>query len=246
MIIRFAVTVCFFVCLISSSLAQLSVSTKNVIHVVGLEDSEEINGYVFVNAETNIQKQKAALVYVETEAKGVSFEVSSQDRSPVVFEQISDTAILISAVGKSWVEVVAIDFDKQIYSKKLVVVEVDGGEDPGPDPGPDPSPDDVPNDYGLGKIAFENAPENGREGVASAYEAAANFLYGKPKAKTVTETLDYLQEQTESVGGQEWDQWQMKIAEALKDSQRKVDGGYERKDWFNAYMEIANALRYKE
>ena len=94
MITRFTIAFCFFVCLISSSLAQLSVSTKNVIHVVGLEGSEEINGYVFVNAETNIQKQKAALVYVETEAKGVSFEVSSQDRSPVVFEQISDLSLI--------------------------------------------------------------------------------------------------------------------------------------------------------
>tara|TARA_R100001163_G_C5048420_1_gene185455 strand:- start:278 stop:1006 length:729 start_codon:yes stop_codon:yes gene_type:complete len=239
---RFLITACIYAWLASTSLAQLAVTTRDVIQVVGLEESEEINGYVFVNAETKIKKQKAALVFAETEAKGISFEVSDKDRSPVEFQQISDTAILVSAAGKSWVEIVAIDFDKQIYSKKLVVVEVDGQVDPEPDP----KPDDIANDYGLGKIAAENAPEKGKEEVASAYESAANFLYGRPKAQTVQETLDYLQEQTEAIGGSEWESWQSLIAKALKASQEKTDGGYTKQDWYGAYMEIANALRYKD
>lgn len=222
------------------ALGQLSVSTKNVSQIVGIDSAENIGGVLFVDNSTTVAKKNVVLVFADTEAANVTFEVSDQQRSLVPFEQIDESVISISKSGKSWVEIVAIDFERQIYSKKIVVVELSGSS-----PSIDVIPDNVKNDYGLGLTAYTFAPDENKEAVAGIYEAAAEFLYGRPEAKTVAESLKWIQEQTKSVVTKEdqWMEWQSKISDALLKSQEDRVGGYSRENWYQAFNEIALALR---
>ena len=234
---RFLMSVAIVAFSTIAALAQLNVTTKNVSQVVGIESAQEIGGLVFVDGDTVVSKKSVALVFADSEAANISFEVSDSSRSPVPFEQIADGTISISKTGKSWVEVVALDFDKNIYSKKMIVVTLDGG-----DSNIDIIPDEVSNDYGVGLPAYTYAPDEGREEVADIYKSGADFLYGKPEAKTVSGTSEWIREK---LNGQPegWVEWQSKVSNALVKSQEERVGGYSRENWYQALMEISNALR---
>ena len=237
--LSFLITACTCVC----AIAQLSVTSENMSQVVGLESAQQIGDLFFVDSATPVSKKAVVVVRAETDAANVSFEVSDSSRSPVPFDYIADGTISISKTGKSWVEVVALDFDKNIYSKKVLVVVLDGYE-----PDIDVLPDGVKNDYGLGLIAYEQSPDENKKEVSAVYESGANFLYGKPKAKTVSESLAWIKSETEDQtgGAEQWKIWQSKISDALVVSQERTVGGYSRENWFQALMEVSNALKAKK
>jgi hypothetical protein len=220
-----------------AALAQLNVTSKNVSQVVGIDSAQEIGGLVFVDGDTVVSKKSVALVFAESEAANISFEVSDSSRSPVPFEQIEDGTISISKAGRSWVEVVALDFDKNIYSKKMIVVNLAGG-----DSDIDIVPDEVPNEYGVGLPAYTYAPDEGREEVSDIYKSGADFLYGKPEAKTVSGSSEWVRDQLKGKP-EVWIEWQSKVSDAIVKSQEERVGGYSRENWYQALMEISNALR---
>ena len=110
--------------LFSSALAdELELRSRLVSQVVGIESAEEIGGYLFVDRGRSVGRRDVVLVFADTAASNVSFECSDINRKPVDFDLIDRNAISVSQAGKVWVEVVALDFDQNIYDKKILVVE---------------------------------------------------------------------------------------------------------------------------
>lgn len=142
------------VLLCSTALAQLSVSSRIAIQLSGVEQAEQIGNALFVASDTPLTTRSVVIVSVETEAANVTFEVSDKDRNPVVFEQLTKNTILIAEPGNSWVRIVAIDFDKNLYATKLLPVEL-GPDDPDlpPTPPEPPLPPDGPFDALAVRVA---------------------------------------------------------------------------------------------
>ena len=135
------VSAAFCCVLFSTSLfAQLTVESQSAIQLSGLETAETIGTAVFVTSDAAVGKEPVILITADSEAANIAFEVSDLNRTPVEFEQLTPRIIVVRSPGKSWVDVTAIDFAKNIYARKLVVIELGDKPDP-PDPDkPDPKP----------------------------------------------------------------------------------------------------------
>lgn len=224
--------------LFSSALAdELELRSRLVSQVVGIESAEEIGGYLFVDRGRSVGRRDVVLVFADTAASNVSFECSDINRKPVDFDLIDRNAISVSQAGKVWVEVVALDFDQNIYDKKILVVES------GAKPDTDDTHPDVDNEYGVGSVAYKNAPDKNVEEVAEIYSRGSEFLYGRPEAKTVVDSVEWIKQETDKVTGEEWDAWRQKISVALVESQENRVGGFSREDWYRCLNEIADGLR---
>ena len=130
----------FLACLLCSfAFAQLSVDSRSAIQLSGIEAAETIGDALFVASDSTVARLPVILVTATTEAANITFEVSDRDRIPVPFEQLTADTIMVAAPGKSWVRVVAIDFESNIYATKLLPVELG----PSPTP-PNPTPPDPP------------------------------------------------------------------------------------------------------
>lgn len=230
-------------CVLSASLFtaaladELELRSRLVSQVVGIESAEEIGGYLFVDRGRSVGRKDVVLVFADTEAANITFECSDINRLPVEYSLVSDNAISVSQSGKVWVEVVALDFEKNIYSKKMLVIES------GAKPDIDDQHPDVSNEYGVGSIAYKNAPDKNVEEVASIYARGSDFLYGRPEAKTIYDSIEWIKEETNKVTGEEWDAWREKISVALVASQKDRVGGFSREDWYRCLNEIADGLR---
>lgn len=142
------------VLLCSTAFAQLNVTSRSAIQLSGVEAAEQIGDALFVASDSSIGTRSVILVAVETEAANVTFEVSDKDRIPVEFDQLTADTILIAKPGKSWVRIVAIDFDKNLYATKLLPVELGPDEpDTPPDPPDPPLPPDGPFDALAVRVA---------------------------------------------------------------------------------------------
>ena len=208
--------------------------------------------------------QPVGVIRVDTEASNVEMTVSGADRQPIEPKRLTENVYLIERVGKWWVDVTVIDFEKNIYGRKTLLVEVGAGpppptpDPPGPNP-PTPVPDNVPNEYGVGRVAFEAAPKDvSAKDYAKIYKQAGDFLFGVPSLKFITSSnssqandpnrsvLAWIRQQQERVpctdesACQQWKVWRDKVGVALLESQRKRQ--FTRQDWFNAFNEISRAL----
>lgn len=224
--------------LFSSALAEnLELRSRLVSQVVGIESAEEIGGYLFVDRGRSVGRKDVVLVFADTEAANITFECTDINRLPVDYSLVSPSAISVSQAGKVWVEVVALDFDKNIYSKKTLVIES------GAKPDTDDTHPDVSNEYGVGAVAYKYAPDSNVEEVADIYSRGSEFLYGRPEAKTITDSVAWIKEETDKAAGKEWDAWREKISGALVASQEDRVGGFSREDWYRCLNEIADGLR---
>lgn len=228
--------------LISSiAFGQLTVETQSATQVLGLQNAEKIGNGVFVDAGIEIKKTSVVLVIATTDASNITFEASDEKRLPVEFEQLTPTTISIDSAGKTWVDVTCIDFKQNIYDRKTVVVQLGSNPDPVP-----PPQDEIDNAYGVGKLAYEKAPKESRDKVANTYRKAADFLYGRPSAKTIEQTIEWLDAELTLVtnASDPWREWQLEIGTALMESQRQRNG-FTRDDWYAAFLEITKALEAK-
>ena len=237
--------ICLWLLLTSTAFAQLTVNSRQAIQLSGIVEAEKIGSAVFVASETTVAKLPVILITATTDAANITFEASDQSRLPVEFEQLTPNIIAVRSAGKTWVDVTAIDFEKNIYARKLLVVELGDAPDPPPDP---PVPDnEIDNTYGVGKIAYEQAPADSCEKVAATYRQAADFLFGRPTAKTVEQCIDWLDAEITLVtnASTDWRAWQLEIGVAMMESQRQRQG-FTRDDWYASFIEIAKALEAKK
>lgn len=214
------------------------------------------------------QAKAVGVIRVDTEASNVEMTVSGSDRKPIQPTKITENIWLIDQPGTWWVDVTVIDFEKNIYGRKQVLIEVGGNPGPGPDPNPPdpnpptPTPDNVPNEYGVGKVAFQYAPAYQRSEYANIYKRAADFLYGVPSLKFIVSSnssqsndpnrsvLAWIRQQqelvqcTDEATCEAWKVWRDKVGLALVESQKKRQ--FTKQDWFNALNEISSAVRMQK
>ncbi len=190
---------------------------------------------------------KQTMVTVTSEAKNVAVFADDINRDPVVLVQVAKNKWLVPP-GKCWVDVRAIDFDKNIYETTKIVVVGVGGKPSEP----------VANDYGVGQVSADTAPldKQTRSLVAGHHRQAGEFLYGRPSLKSVSnENFDdpganvfaWLNEQAAAMDCpdpetcQQWARWRQAVGEAFQASQESRE--YTRADWYKAFNEIAESLK---
>tara|TARA_R110002167_G_C12684414_1_gene651760 strand:- start:1023 stop:1796 length:774 start_codon:yes stop_codon:yes gene_type:complete len=190
---------------------------------------------------------KQTIVTVYTDAKNVSVFADNVNRDPVELTRVGNRTWLIPP-GKVWLDVRAIDFDKNIYeTTKLNVVGI----------GSEPKPGPVANDYMVGQASADNAPldKTTRAEVAKHHRQAAEFLYGRPSLKSVssenddspeTNVFSWLNAQAQAMQCpdvetcKQWATWRQAVGEAFQESQSTRQ--FSKADWYKALNEIAGSL----
>ena len=239
--------------LAATAFAQIEATITNANQLIGAEKARRVGEYLLVESADQLKTRPVILVEIDTEAANVIAECTNEQRLPVEFVTIDRTTYLMTTPGKQWLELLVVDFEKNIFAKRDLVLEVGSGPTPppGPDPPPDPDPPDpnpdIDNEYGLGQIAYDNAPSAGTAAVADLYKRAAEMLYGRPRGMTVEAALNWLDQGTAKVALQGdpegWEKWAKAVVDnALVASQRARPEGYTRADWYAAFNEIAKAL----
>ena len=130
--------------------SALTVAAGEAYLVSGADDLVKIGDYLYLqNLKTNIDYQTVGLIRVTTEAANVEILASDKERNPVEVEKLTNEYYQIRKAGTYWIDVTAIDFEKNIYrrqQKKLSISENPDVDPPGPipDPTPDPTPAPIP------------------------------------------------------------------------------------------------------
>lgn len=181
-----------FTLIASTAWSQLSVDARSAIQLSGIEEAEKIGTTIFVASDSTVAKLPVILVTATTEAANITFEVSDKDRIPVNFTQLTEDTIMISAPGKSWVRVVAIDFDKNIYATNLIPVEL-GDIPPDPDK-PNPVPPDGPFDSIAARVAViaSQMAISERDQLSTLLKSAAAKMQ-RFEFKTLTQVREYVE-----------------------------------------------------
>jgi hypothetical protein len=129
----------FLLCLICSpAFAQLELSKQAMVRLVDVPRIETIGDVVLAPTGSVIVTQPVIIVTADTEAANIQIDATDITRTPVEFRDLGDGRYLFDKPGKTWVDATAIDFAKNIFAKKTVVVEV--GISPPTPPGPTPVP----------------------------------------------------------------------------------------------------------
>ena len=144
--------------------AQLEVKAGVRLRVDNASGLIQVGDVVYLDSDKPISTTTVGVFKIITEAANVTVDVSDISRTP--FEAIKRGADTyeIDKPGKWWIDVTAIDFAKNIYGKKNLVLEFGSGPTPPPGPGPGPTPPSppspIPNDYGIGSAAYQYAPRD--------------------------------------------------------------------------------------
>jgi hypothetical protein len=129
----------FLLCLICSpAFAQLELSKQAMVRLVDVPRIETIGDVVLAPTGSVIVTQPVIIVTADTEAANIQIDATDITRTPVEFRDLGDGRYLFDKPGKTWVDATAIDFAKNIFAKKTIVVEV--GISPPTPPGPTPVP----------------------------------------------------------------------------------------------------------
>jgi hypothetical protein len=131
----------FFGCVVllcSTAFAQLELSQQAMSRLVDVAAVETIDDLVFVETGSAITTKPVVILTATTDAANVQVEASDMARMPVEFRDLGGGRYLFEKPEKAWVDVTVIDFAKNIFAKKTVVVEV--GISPPTPPGPTPVP----------------------------------------------------------------------------------------------------------
>jgi len=241
----------------SACFGQVEVKSGTYYQLDGLGKITQVGNLTLVAAPPTITVKPVGVIRVETEAANIEVAISDSARVPFEATKLDNKTWIINKPGRWWVDVTAIDFEKNIYGRKSAVIDV--GEAPGPGPNP-PPPSPVPNEYGVGKVAYENAPRDVASAVkfAAIYRQASDFLFGVPSLKFIESNssvhasdpnrsvMAWIKQQYDLVQCpdvetcKQWTTWKLKINEAMLESQRRR--AFTRQDWYSAFREIANAV----
>ena len=149
------------ICSVASAQLELTHGPAGIL-AAGTEVKKVGDRYL-VRSSGPLDAISGELILAETEAANVEFSVTDQARVPVAYDSIPPNGIFVSTPGKMWIEVTAIDFAKNIYGRKTIVVEV--GVGPGPPPGPGPTPPPGPDDGEFDGLASRVAVYANRLGM---------------------------------------------------------------------------------
>lgn len=121
----------------------LTVVASEANLIMGANDLVKIGDYVYLrDLKTKLDYSIVGLIRVTTEAKNVEVIAETRLREPVQIEQINNEYYQIRSKGEFWIDVTAIDFEKNIYGRQRKVLKI--GNDPTPEPEPTPTPTPAP------------------------------------------------------------------------------------------------------
>jgi hypothetical protein len=163
------------------ALGQLEVTGETKLRLNDASGMTKIGNTIFIDGSTSLSSSVVALITVETEAANVDLSVSDSARVPGEAIKIAAGRYVIDKPGKWWVDVTAIDFAKNIYGRKSVVVEVGPAPAPTP-PTPGPGPTPTPPIDGIGFRVLILSESSERHTLTAEQR---NILFGQ-------KTRDYL------------------------------------------------------
>jgi hypothetical protein len=101
-----------------------------------------------------VQRLKVGYLTIESEAANITVRASDASRKPVAVGALDKKTFLIYGYNTVWVDIFAVDFDKNIFNIDQVVINLDPDVPTPPDPDvPDPTiPDDAFDNLGQ-KVA---------------------------------------------------------------------------------------------
>ena len=158
----------------ASAFGQLTVSAVEAKQLQNIKNVAVYGDVILLEelAELSPSLVPVAAIRVSTEAANVTVDASDQQRMPTEVLEIDRRTYLINTPGRHWVDVTAIDFDKNLYARKVIVVEIDDSDPEPPGPGPDP-PGPGPDPDPPGPCPDPNGPFDGL--AAKVYGIAKTF-----------------------------------------------------------------------
>jgi hypothetical protein len=181
-----------------ASIAQLAIETKQATQLVNAADVETVGNAVIVTNDQSIELVPCVIVIAQTDAVSITFDCSDKERNRVEFEQLDSNRILIRSPGKVWVDVACIDFEKKIFGRTTVVVEVEEAVPPVPPDPPDPPSPPLPPDGPFDGIASRVAafvssmPSGDKTVIASILNGTADKMQ-RFEIRTFDQALDSIQ-----------------------------------------------------
>ena len=239
--------------LLLAGLAQAQVDTQLTRKkaLLGVTNPVVQGNRILVGEDSNVAVSDVVLLDVKSDYKFTRLK-ARQNGQRIEPEKVGENSYLFAGAGSYVVEVTVFDPEKGIDDKEVVFVI--GGKPtppPGPTPEPTPPPDPsvVPNEYGVGLVAYENAPSDTANAKAWAgmYRAKAGQLFGEGGLASIDKILADI---SATVGNrqcvdkakcEQWGVWKTKLDAAIKAEQAKR-GSFSRQDWYGALTEIATAL----
>lgn len=185
---------------------QIDVNVVKYQQVTGLKNPVIIGSAIFVESlDATIVSKPVALIIAKSESGSeIRVEASDQQRQSVVVEKF-EGGYLLSAPGKTWVEVkeyIEIEIGgvkrKFLADSKVIVVEL-GPPAPPPPPPPPPVPPDAFGNIGQ-RVAAWTAGLPKRKELAAVYKAASNRLKTDLQATVTVVTSDIVEQRSKVLG----------------------------------------------
>ena len=213
---------------------------------------------ILVGDDSNVAVSDVVLLDIRTDYKFSRIK-ARQNGNRIEPERLADNSYLFAGAGSYVVEVTVFDPERGIDDAE-VTFSIGGkptpppGPTPEPEPEPGPQPEVVPNEYGVGLVAFQNAPDDATNAskFAKAYRDGAGKLFGvggnlASIDRILADIASTVQNRqcAELAKCEQWGTWKTKLDAAVKAEQSKR-GSFSRQDWYGALTEIATALEAKK
>ena len=246
------VTALMLICDLASAQVETQVVRKKAL--LGVTNPVVQGNRILVGEDSNVAVSDVVIVDIKTAYKFTRIK-AKQNGQRVEPEQVADNSYLFAGAGQYVLEITVFDPEKGIDDKEITFTIGGKPSPPGPTPEPTPPPDPsvVPNEYGVGLVAFENAPSDTANAKAWAgmYRAKAGQLFGEGGLASIDRILADInttignRQCSDQAKCEQWGVWKTKLDAALKAEQSKR-GSFTRQDWYGALTEIATALEAKK
>lgn len=154
--------------------AQIDAKTTSGFSIEGLTNTQSVGG-MLVSSTAPTKSVPVGIIDVVTDAANVAVTATDSTRAPIELVELGKNQFLWKTPGKVDFLIEVVDFDKRIWSKKVVSAQI---PDAKPDePKPPPKPDDPKPDEKLDNLA-----------VLMVYESAKLPAYPQQVASTLNST----------------------------------------------------------
>lgn len=242
------VTALMLLCSVASAQVETQVTRKKAL--LGVTNPVVQGNRILVGEDSNVAVSDVVLLDVKTDYKFTRLK-AKQNGNRIEPEKVGEATYLFAGSGSYSVEITVFDPERGIDDREVTFTIGGKPSPPGPTPEPTPPPDPsvVPNEYGVGLVAFENAPSDtaNAKAWAAMYRAKAGQLFGNGGLASIERILVDIntavaaRQCVDKAKCEQWGVWKTKLDAAIKAEQAKR-GSFSRQDWYVALTEIATAL----
>lgn len=144
-----------FLLLSSTAFSQITTEAETRYRVDGIQGWQIVEDVVFAPKDSKPKLVAVGWVTVDSEAAIIKIKAETEKRVRLEVKQFTSNQFAVLGTGKIWIDVTAVDFEKQIFDQNSFVIEVEGSPDPEPEP-PDPEPEPEPDDSEVPEDKFDN------------------------------------------------------------------------------------------